>query len=164
MSKLSLSLNFDNDYDTHVIARVQELNRYIKILVFEIFDALSSAGFDLRPRDPLRLPGSNNRFLKFFIESDLCDDHRWKIAEAIVCDMICSVVHEHYFEGEFFMGLGSSENRDYLEKMLRILTAMRKSFFLFFIFFIFRSTLFFTGTKQIFITRPNASGASGTLA
>jgi hypothetical protein len=127
MSKISLALNFNNDYDTHIIARVQKLNRYI--------DAVSSAGFHLRPHDPLLLPGSNDRFLRFFMEADLCDGCRWKIAEAIVCDMICSVVHEHYFEGKFFMGLGSSENRDYLERMLRILTAMRKFILFYFILF-----------------------------
>jgi hypothetical protein len=163
MSKISIAHNFNTDYETHIItARVQELNRYIRILVFEIFDAVSSAGFYLRPHDPLPLTGSNDQFLRFFMEADLCDGRRRNMAEAIICNMICSVVHEHYFEGEFFMGLGSSANRDYLERLLRILTAMRKFFILF--YFIFKSTFSFTGTEQIFITRPKASGPSGTLA
>lgn len=122
MSSSKLPIISDNLRETHLVAAVQDLNISIEKLGSEIFDAVTKLGFNLRPHLSETTSCNNGgTLLGIFMHPNLSKTQRLRVAEAILCDHICCVVYEHYFEGPFFMGVGSTYVRETLDTMLKIL-------------------------------------------
>jgi hypothetical protein len=134
-------LSPETDRETRVVRSVRSLNFSVDKLAFEFFDAVTKAGFELQPRvlQSLSLPttNENSSFIIFFLSANLRKDQRMIVAEAILRDMIYSVIFDHYFDGDIFMGVRTTSERNFWENMYKTLRTCGKRLKPFFFFFFF---------------------------
>jgi hypothetical protein len=109
----------DNGLERNIASAIQHLNCSIEKLVVEIFNTAASLGIVLRPHTSFTIPLDNASSLFHLFAG--ASDQRTRVAEAIIHDQVCSVVYKHYFEGSFFMGVGSASLSNNLERMYDIL-------------------------------------------
>ena len=153
---LAFSCRVDEISERHVVDDIQGLNYLINNLLMSILlakriQSVTSSG----ERSNHRTGSGDISILRLIREHHLSEeDALFLVVEFVLRGLIYSLLYKHYFEGDFFFGVGSETHRAYLDSMMEELLSSGKFFFFFFWlgqWLKFWFAIFFLKKKKIFL-------------
>lgn len=121
--ELSFACGVDELSETQVLDELNHLNYCIDNMIMNIMAADQS----LRPQCTHQKPAESacdTVLLAFIRNSQLSDQNaRNVVVENHLRNLIFSLLHIHFFDGNFFFGVGSETLRENLDRMIMLLIA-----------------------------------------
>lgn len=146
------SCKIDNISEAQIVDAIQSINYSIGNLVSNILDKVTISKLSFySPKSSLQKVTTNPDSpvdiitLQSLLLDSRLSDRKDLVAEALLRDLICCLLHKHFFQGGHFFGVGSEEFQGYLETMFSKLVADGGKYFLSFDYrFLLTEWTFFT--------------------